>query len=44
MSVFVSVVGVEEEVFLEDGGRMVTCNIRSMVVVFGVEVVVDLGL
>ena len=38
MSVFVSVVG-EEEVFLEDGGRMVTCNIRSMVVV-----VFDLGL
>jgi len=42
VSVFVSVVVGED--FLEDGGRMVTCNIRSMVVVFGVEVVVGLGL
>jgi len=44
VSVFVSVVVGEEEDFLEDGGRMVTCNIKSMVVVFGVEVVVGLGL
>ena len=43
MSVFVSAVVGEVEDFLEDGGRMVTCNIKSMVVVFGV-VVVDLGL